>query len=501
MTATVRRRRSTASAAPTGRRCARRRATRSRRWPPNCSTSTRAARVHAGYPAPPDTRWQRELESSFLYEDTPDQRKATEDVKRDMERPLPMDRLLVGDVGYGKTEVAVRAAFKAVQGGKQVAVLVPTTILAEQHFRTFADRLADYPVTVEALSRFRTAKEQKETVLKLAEGGLDIVIGTHRLLSKDVLFKDLGLVDRRRGASLRREAQGAAQAAAARRRRAHAHRDADSAHAAPVAGRPARHDADRDAAARPLADPHLRRAVGRRAARRGDRARARSRRAGLRGAQPDRDDRDDRRPHPGACPAGHGGGRPRPDGGRRARGRDAAVRGGEGRHPRLHDDRRVGARRAERQHDDRPRRPSFRTGTALPAARARGPVAPPGVLLPDGPGHDRSDGRGTIEGARAPHRAGGRLPDRPQGPGAARGGQPPGLRAVRACARRRVRPLPALARGDGHRHAGAWWGRRAPAAGRGPGRPGAPPGRLYPGRRDQAGPLSPTGAGVGTGRH
>jgi|CXWL01.1.fsa_nt_gi transcription-repair coupling factor (superfamily II helicase) len=150
--------------------------------------------VHAGYPAPPDTRWQRELESSFLYEDTPDQRKATEDIKRDMERPLPMDRLLVGDVGYGKTEVAVRAAFKAVQGGKQVAVLVPTTILAEQHFRTFADRLADYPVTVEALSRFRTAKEQKETVLKLAEGGLDIVIGTHRLLSKDVLFKDLGLL-------------------------------------------------------------------------------------------------------------------------------------------------------------------------------------------------------------------------------------------------------------------------------------------------------------------
>ncbi len=150
--------------------------------------------VHAGYPAPPDTRWQRELESSFLYEDTPDQRTATDDIKRDMERPVPMDRLLVGDVGYGKTEVAVRAAFKAVQGGKQVAVLVPTTILAEQHFRTFADRLADYPVTVEALSRFRTAKEQKETVQKLADGSLDIVIGTHRILSKDVLFKDLGLL-------------------------------------------------------------------------------------------------------------------------------------------------------------------------------------------------------------------------------------------------------------------------------------------------------------------
>ncbi|HEY4100143.1 MAG TPA: transcription-repair coupling factor [Gemmatimonadales bacterium] len=148
----------------------------------------------AGYAFPPDTRWQRELESSFLYEDTPDQRTASEAIKRDMERPMPMDRLLVGDVGYGKTEVAVRAAFKAVAGGKQVAVLVPTTILAEQHFRTFADRLADYPVKIEVLSRFRTLKEQKETVRKLAVGELDIVIGTHRILSKDVMFKDLGLL-------------------------------------------------------------------------------------------------------------------------------------------------------------------------------------------------------------------------------------------------------------------------------------------------------------------
>ena len=150
--------------------------------------------VSAGYAFPPDTRWQRELESSFLYEDTSDQRKATEGIKRDMERPLPMDRLLVGDVGYGKTEVAVRAAFKAVQGGKQVAVLVPTTILAEQHFRTFVDRLADYPVKVEVLSRFRTPKEQKEAVGKLASGAIDIVIGTHRILSPDVVFKDLGLL-------------------------------------------------------------------------------------------------------------------------------------------------------------------------------------------------------------------------------------------------------------------------------------------------------------------
>jgi transcription-repair coupling factor (superfamily II helicase) len=151
-------------------------------------------KVSAGYGFPPDAKWQRELESSFLYEDTPDQRKATEEVKRDMERPLPMDRLLVGDVGYGKTEIAVRAAFKAVQGGKQVAVLVPTTILAEQHGRTFLERLADFPVQTEVLSRFRTPKEQKAALERLASGQTDIVIGTHRLLSKDVGFKDLGLL-------------------------------------------------------------------------------------------------------------------------------------------------------------------------------------------------------------------------------------------------------------------------------------------------------------------
>jgi transcription-repair coupling factor (superfamily II helicase) len=150
--------------------------------------------VSAGYAFPPDTRWQRELESSFLYEDTPDQRTATESIKRDMEQPRPMDRLLVGDVGYGKTEVAVRAAFKAVQGGKQAAVLVPTTILAEQHGRTFGERLADFPIRVEVLSRFRTPKEQKQALARLADGQTDIIIGTHRLLSKDVVFKDLGLL-------------------------------------------------------------------------------------------------------------------------------------------------------------------------------------------------------------------------------------------------------------------------------------------------------------------
>jgi transcription-repair coupling factor (superfamily II helicase) len=147
-----------------------------------------------GFAFPPDTPWQRELESAFLYEDTPDQRRASDEVKRDMERARPMDRLLVGDVGYGKTEVAVRAAFKAVQAGKQVAVLVPTTILAEQHGRTFRERLADYPVRIEVLSRFRSTKETAPLVERLAAGEIDIVIGTHRLLSPDVTFKDLGLL-------------------------------------------------------------------------------------------------------------------------------------------------------------------------------------------------------------------------------------------------------------------------------------------------------------------
>lgn len=147
-----------------------------------------------GFAFSPDTRWQKEMESSFLYEDTPDQRQAIADIKRDMESRRPMDRLLCGDVGYGKTEVAIRAAFKAVQDNKQVAVLAPTTILAEQHLHTFRERLADYPVRVEALSRFRSRKEQEEILLGLASGEVDIVIGTHRLLEPDVVFHDLGLL-------------------------------------------------------------------------------------------------------------------------------------------------------------------------------------------------------------------------------------------------------------------------------------------------------------------
>ncbi|HEX2036635.1 MAG TPA: transcription-repair coupling factor [Chloroflexota bacterium] len=153
-----------------------------------------ARELTEGYAVSPDNEWQRELEEAFPYVETPDQFQAIEEVKRDLERQKPMDRLVCGDVGYGKTEVAVRAAFKVVQDGKQVAVLVPTTVLALQHFQTFRQRMQAYPVRVELLSRFRTPKEQEDVLEGLRSGAVDVVIGTHRLLGKDVQFKDLGLL-------------------------------------------------------------------------------------------------------------------------------------------------------------------------------------------------------------------------------------------------------------------------------------------------------------------
>src|SRR2546422_367635 len=150
--------------------------------------------VAAGTAFPPDAPWQREFEASFRFEETPDQLRAIEDVKRDLESDRPMDRLVAGDVGYGKTEVALRAAFKVVADGAQVAVLVPTTVLAQQHWATFADRFAPFPARVELLSRYRSPKEQKAVIAGLRQGTTDVVIGTHRLLSKDVAFKRLGLL-------------------------------------------------------------------------------------------------------------------------------------------------------------------------------------------------------------------------------------------------------------------------------------------------------------------
>ncbi len=153
-----------------------------------------ARMASTGHAFPPDTPWQRELEEAFPFVETPDQVVTIDEVKADMERPIPMDRLVSGDVGYGKTEIAVRAAFKAVQDGKQVAMLVPTTLLVRQHLETFAERFAGFPVHLRALSRFQTDKEAKETIEGLASGEVDVVIGTHRLLSDGIRFKDLGLV-------------------------------------------------------------------------------------------------------------------------------------------------------------------------------------------------------------------------------------------------------------------------------------------------------------------
>ncbi|MEI7533793.1 MAG: transcription-repair coupling factor, partial [Verrucomicrobiae bacterium] len=150
--------------------------------------------TQSGHPCKPDTQWQREFESSFIYEETPDQVTAIAATKADQERAKPMDRLICGDVGFGKTEVAIRAAFKCVMDGKQVAILVPTTVLAQQHFNNFRERMADYPVRVELLSRFRTKREASKVIENLAAGAVDIVVGTHRIVQDDIAFKDLGLV-------------------------------------------------------------------------------------------------------------------------------------------------------------------------------------------------------------------------------------------------------------------------------------------------------------------
>src|SRR6202453_4570693 len=143
-----------------------------------------------GFQCLPDTPWQYEMEEAFPFEETPDQWQAILDTKKDLESNKPMDRLICGDVGFGKTEVALRGVFKTVMSGKQVAVLVPTTILAQQHFNTLSDRFAPYPIRVGLLSRFRTAKEQREVVSRLSMGECDVVVGTHRMLQKDIIFKD-----------------------------------------------------------------------------------------------------------------------------------------------------------------------------------------------------------------------------------------------------------------------------------------------------------------------
>ena len=196
--------------------------------------------------------------ASFGFEETPDQHAAIHAVIQDMVSPRPMDRLVCGDVGFGKTEVALRAAFVAVTGGKQVAILAPTTLLAEQHHQNIADRFGKWPIKVAELSRFRSPKEVKAALAGIEDGTVDIVVGTHKLLSADVKFARLGLLVIDEGAPLRRAPQGADQGDACRGRCAHAHRHADPAHARHGPRRPARSVGHRHGAAAPPGDQDLR---------------------------------------------------------------------------------------------------------------------------------------------------------------------------------------------------------------------------------------------------
>ena len=239
-----------------------------------------------GHAFPPDTPWQRELEEAFPFAETPDQLTTIDEVKADMERPIPMDRLISGDVGYGKTEIAVRAAFKAVQDGKQVVMLVPTTLLVQQHMETFAERFAGFPVHLRALSRFQTEKESKETIDGLADGTVDVVIGTHRLLGKGIAVQGPRPGHHRRGAALRRRAQGCAEEAEDERRHPGDERHADPAHPGDGGHRHPRDVDAGDAAGGPASDPHLRRPVQRQAGRRRDPPGTAARGAGVLRAQP-----------------------------------------------------------------------------------------------------------------------------------------------------------------------------------------------------------------------
>ena len=330
-----------------------------------------ARKAVAGHAFAPDTHWQQEFEDAFPYDLTVDQRSAITDIKSDMETPMPMDRLLCGDVGYGKTEVAMRAAFKAVMDGKQVAVLAPTTVLAFQHLKTLRERFAGFPVRIDMVSRFRTKAEQKATLEDLAAGKVEVLVGTHRLLSKDVRVPRPRPARGGRRAALRRHAQGEDQAAAQARRRPDADGDAHSAHAEHVAGRHPRHVDHRDAAEGSAVDPDARGEVRRRGHPPRRPPRARTRRPGLRRPQPRGVDllAGQSGHAPGA--GGQSGRRPRPDGRRAARTDDARLRGAQVRRPRRHHDRRKRAGHPERQHHrHQPRRP-LRPGAAVPAARPR----------------------------------------------------------------------------------------------------------------------------------
>ena len=303
-----------------------------------------------GYAFGPDTPWQAEMEDAFGFTETVDQLTAITEVKADMEKPIPMDRVICGDVGYGKTEIAVRAAFKAVQDGKQVAILVPTTLLADQHLQTFTERMAGFPVTVKGLSRF-TEPDRVARGARRHERRLGRHRDRHAPAAAD--RRDVegpGPGRGRRGAAIRRRAQGAHQVDAHPRRRADDERHPDPAHAGDEPGRDPRDVDDPDPARGALSGADVRRAARRQADRRGASPRAAARRSGVLHPQPGQLDRPGRRPASGAGARSAGRRRARPD----ARG--AAGTHGRGlleprvRHPGLHDDRRDRSGHLQRQH-------------------------------------------------------------------------------------------------------------------------------------------------------
>ena len=340
-----------------------------------------ARKAVAGHAFAPDTHWQQEFEDAFPYNLTVDQRSAITDIKSDMETPMPMDRLLCGDVGYGKTEVAMRAAFKAVMDGKQVAVLAPTTVLAFQHLKTLRERFAGFPVRIDMVSRFRTKAEQKATLEDLAAGKVEVLVGTHRLLVERRAVPRPRPARGGRGAALRRHAQGADQAAAQARRRPDADGHSHSSHTEHVPGRHPRHVDHRDAAQGSAVDSDARGEVRRRGHPSRRASRARTRRTGVCRPQPRGVDLLARQSRHPARAGSQSRRRPRPDGRRAARTDHARLRGAQVRRARRHHDRRKRAGHPERQHHRHQSRGSLRpcrscTSCAGASGDPTGPLTP-----------------------------------------------------------------------------------------------------------------------------
>ena len=405
-----------------------------------------------------DTEWQREFEDTFEFNETEDQMNAIVDVKRDMESPTPMDRLLCGDVGYGKTEVAMRAAFKAVSDNRQVAVLAPTTVLAFQHYNTFRQRFAAFPIKIEMLSRFRTPKQQKETIAKIEAGQVDIVIGTHRVLSKDVKFTDLGLVivdeeqrfgvrHKERLKQLRKEVDVLTMSATPIPRTLHMSllglRDMSVIETPPK---------DRMAIQTVVAawDEKLMRSAIEKELERGGQVYFVHNRVESIYDIADKTARDGAQ---GAHP-----GRPRADAGERTGTHHARLHAPRSRHPGGDHHHRERARySAVQYHHHQPRR-SPRAVRAVPVARTRGPLRPPRLCVSADSARPRSErpGAAPAGGAERVQRSGRGLQDRGARSGAARRGKSAGRRAERPHRGRGIRAL--------HHHAGA---HRARAEGRG----------------------------------